>query len=84
MAMVVTEPCIGCKHKECVTGCPVDSFHEGEHMLFIDPDSCIDCEACITACPVGAIFHESNVPTKWHHFIAQNAEGARQFPIATQ
>ena len=84
MAMVVTAPCVGCKHSDCVTVCPVESFHEGEEMLFIDPNTCIDCEACIAECPVGAIFHESNVPAKWQHFIALNAEGAKRFPVITE
>ena len=53
-------------------------------MLFIDPNTCIDCEACIAECPVGAIFHESNVPAKWQHFIALNAEGAKRFPVITE
>ena len=84
MTMVVTEPCLGCKHKDCVAVCPVDSFHEGEKMLYIDPHNCIDCEACIAECPVGAIYAESNVPDKWHHFIEMNAEGARRHPVATE
>jgi ferredoxin/flavodoxin---NADP+ reductase len=24
-------------------------------MLYIDPDTCIDCGACVPGCPVGAI-----------------------------
>ena len=43
MAMVVTEPCFGCKYTDCVVVCPVDCFYEGESMLFIHPDECIDC-----------------------------------------
>ncbi len=46
MAYVVTEPCFGCKYTDCVVVCPCDCFHEGEQMLFIDPDQCIDCDAC--------------------------------------
>ena len=38
MAHVVTEPCFGCKYTDCITLCPVECFHEGEQMLFIDPD----------------------------------------------
>ena len=82
MAMVVTQPCIGCKHKNCVTVCPVDSFHEGEQMLFVNPEQCIDCEACIPECPVGAIYHESNVPPDMYLYIAINAQGAKRFPVA--
>jgi ferredoxin len=74
MTMVVTQPCFGCKYTDCVTVCPCDSFHEGESMLFIDPESCIDCEACIPECPPSAIFHEDNVPVEWREFIALNRE----------
>ena len=83
MTMVVTEPCVGCKHKDCVAVCPCDSFHEGEKMLYINPEHCIDCEACIPECPVEAIFHDSAVPPDMHLFIHLNVEGARRYPVAT-
>ncbi|WP_280485816.1 4Fe-4S dicluster domain-containing protein, partial [Nocardia cyriacigeorgica] len=30
-------------------------------MLYIDPDTCIDCGACVDACPVEAIFSEDDL-----------------------
>lgn len=45
-------------------------------MLLIDTDHCIDCEARVSECPAHAIFHEDNVPTEWHDYIALNAEMA--------
>jgi ferredoxin len=84
MAFVVTQPCQGCKYTDCVTVCPMDCFHEGEQMLYIDPESCIDCEACVPECPVEAIYHDSAVPPPWHGYIALNAEGARRYPLITQ
>lgn len=42
-------------------------------MLYIDPEVCIDCGACVAACPVEAIYAESDVPEKWLDFIAVNA-----------
>jgi ferredoxin len=84
MAFVVTEPCVGCKHTDCVTVCPLDCFHEGEQMLYIDPNDCIDCEACVPECPVAAIFHEANVPPQWQYYIALNAEGAHRHPVITE
>jgi len=36
MTHVVTEPCFGCKYTDCVVVCPVDCFHEGEQMLYIN------------------------------------------------
>lgn len=49
-------------------------------MLYIDPESCVDCDACAQECPVDAIFHEDNVPDEMHEFIALNAEMANQCP----
>jgi ferredoxin len=45
-------------------------------MLYIDPIECIDCEACVPECPVEAIYHDSNVPGQWQHFIQLNADRA--------
>ena len=80
MAYVVTEPCFGCKYTDCVVVCPCDCFHEGEQMLFIDPEHCVDCDACVPECPVEAIFYEENVPAAWRDFVALNAEMAAICP----
>jgi ferredoxin len=53
-------------------------------MLYIDPDECIDCDACCGECPVEAIFPENNVPEKWQEFIALNAEMAKTAPAITE
>lgn len=83
MSLVVTEPCVDCKYTDCVTVCPTDAFREGDRMLYIDPEACIDCFACLPECPVGAIFHEDDVPEKWHGYIALNAELAATAPVIT-
>ncbi len=80
MAYVVTEPCVDCKYTDCVVVCPCDCFREGERMLYIDPDPCIDCDACVAECPVEAIFYEDNVPEEWREYIALNAEEAAKYP----
>ena len=80
MAYVVTAPCFGCKYTDCVVVCPKDCFHEGEKMLYIDPEECIDCDACRVECPVEAIFLDADVPDQWHDFIALNAEMATKTP----
>jgi len=49
-------------------------------MLYIDPDECIDCDACVHECPVEAIFSEWEVPEQWKDFIQLNAEMASQTP----
>jgi len=73
MTYVVTEDCIKCKYMDCVEVCPVDCFYEGNNMLVIHPDECIDCGACVPACPVEAIFALEEAPEKWKGYIAVNA-----------
>jgi ferredoxin len=84
MTHVVAEPCFACKYTDCVVVCPVECFYEGEQMLYIHPDECIDCEACVPECPVEAIFHEDNLPEEWKDFTALNAEMAPQCPVITE
>lgn len=84
MAYVVCEPCFKCKYTDCVEVCPVDCFHEDELTLYIDPEECIDCGACVPECPVEAIYEESEVPEKWQNYIAENAEKAPGLPVITQ
>ena len=55
MTYVVDDNCIRCKIMDCVEVCPVDCFYEGENMLVIHPDECIDCGVCVPECPVDAI-----------------------------
>jgi NAD-dependent dihydropyrimidine dehydrogenase PreA subunit len=64
MPFVITDPCIDTKDTACVDVCPVDCIHPRKDepefaastMLFIHPDECIDCGACVPACPVSAIY----------------------------
>src|SRR5258707_8571279 len=44
LTYIVNESCIKCKLMDCVEVCPVDCFYEGENMLVIHPDECIDAE----------------------------------------
>ena len=84
MTYVVTENCIQCKYTDCVDVCPVDCFKEGPHFLVIDPDECIDCAVCIPECPVNAIYAEEDLPADQRHFIAINAELAKQWPAIVE
>ena len=74
MTYVVTDNCQKCRFTDCVTVCPVDCFHGDKEMLYIDPDECIDCGACVPECPVDAIFPDDEVPEEWTAFIAKNYE----------
>lgn len=71
MTYVVTENCIRCKYTDCVDVCPVDCFYEHEHMLAIDPETCIDCGICEPACPADAI--ESDASPEAARWLALNA-----------
>ena len=55
MTYIVKDECIKCKLTDCVDVCPVDCFYEGENMLVINPDECIDCGVCEPECPIDAI-----------------------------
>ncbi len=81
MTYVVTDDCIKCKHMDCVEVCPVNCFHEGENMLVIDPDPCIDCGVCVPECPIKAIKPDTEPGLeKW---LLINAEFAAVWPNVT-
>ncbi len=50
-------------------------------MLVIDPNLCIDCGLCETACPANAISHDLNSKLKW---IEHNAKYAQIWPAINQ
>ena len=81
MTYVVTDNCIRCKYTDCVEVCPVDCFYEGENMLVIHPEECIDCGVCVPECPAEAIFPESENLQKWVEF---NREYAEKWPVITE
>lgn len=84
MTFVVTSNCHRCRFTDCVAVCPVDCFHGDEEMLYIDPEECIDCGACVPECPVEAIFDEGSVPENEVEWIAVNAERAPALPVVDQ
>ncbi len=84
MTTVVTENCDGCRFTDCVTVCPVDCFHYDDRMLYIDPNECIDCSACISECPVEAIFEDNDIPEEYEIWIKINAERAPNLPVCNE
>lgn len=80
MTYVVTENCIKCKYTDCVEVCPVDCFYEGENMVVINPDECIDCGVCEPECPIEAIKPESEETLEW---LEINREFSSQWPNIT-
>lgn len=81
MPYVVTEACIRCKYMDCVEVCPVDCFYEGENMLVINPDECIDCGVCEPECPAEAIVSDSD--PRAESWAEKNRELAGKWPNLT-
>lgn len=78
MAFVITSPCIA--DYSCLEVCPVDCISpgpesdkfDGAEQLYINPDVCIDCAACVDACPVSAIYKKELLPERWQHYADLN------------
>ncbi len=78
MTYVVTEACIKCKFQDCLQSCPATCFYEGENMLVINPEECIDCGACEPECPAEAIMPDTAPDAaKWVEF---NRKYSAQWP----
>ena len=82
MPFIITDPCIDTKDTACVDVCPVDCIHprkdepefESTRILYIHPEECIDCGACVPACPVAAIYDSAeSTPKSQVAFIEANA-----------
>jgi ferredoxin len=79
MTYVVIDNCIACKYTDCVEVCPVDCFYEGENMLVIHPDECIDCGVCEPECPADAIRPDTEANmTEWVEF---NRKYSTSWPV---
>lgn len=81
MAIVVTGNCQDCRFTECVSVCPVACFHGDTDRLYIDPNVCIECRACVPVCPVHAICDADELPPEGKlHWLTINAEKAAVLP----
>ena len=81
MAHVVTANCTDCRFTDCVTTCPVQAFHGDAERLYIDPETCIDCNACLPACPVRAIKEEVDLEADERCWASINAERSQMHPV---
>ena len=81
MTYVVDENCIRCKIMDCVEVCPVDCFYEGENMLVIHPDECIDCGVCEPECPAEAI--KPDTEPNLEAWLKINTDYAKVWPNIT-
>jgi ferredoxin len=66
MTHIITALCL--RDSSCVEVCPVECIIGGQPTnewpwFYIDPDTCIDCGACVPECPFEAIFPEEEVPS---------------------
>lgn len=74
MTYVIALPCVDLKDKACIEECPVDCIYEGDRMLYIHPDECVDCGACEPVCPTEAIFYEEDLPAEFSEFKQANVD----------
>lgn len=81
MPFIITDPCIDTKDTACVDVCPVDCIHPRKDelefaqatMLYIHPEECIDCGACVPVCPVAAIYESvETTPTSQKDLVEAN------------
>ena len=72
MTYVIAMPCVDVMDRACLDECPINCIYEGNRMLYIHPDECVDCGACEPVCPVEAIFYEDDVPENWKDYTAAN------------
>ncbi len=84
MPFVVTGKCINCRYSDCVEVCPVDCFYEGENMLVINPDECIDCGVCEPECPIEAIKSDEELEPEEQHWAEVNEKFSALWPVITQ
>jgi ferredoxin len=71
MAYVIAEPCVDNMDQSCVEVCPADCIAADpgvDRKFHIDPDGCIECGLCESACPNGAIFRADALPDAWRDY----------------
>jgi NAD-dependent dihydropyrimidine dehydrogenase PreA subunit len=79
MAYVIVNTCT--KDEHCIEACPVNCIHptkdeagfEAAAQLWVNPDECIDCGACVPVCPTNSIFLLDEVPGEFPGATEANA-----------
>ena len=56
--VLVTEGCQGCLEHPCMEVCPKGAISMVNGRSHINPDKCIKCGRCVSACPYSAIIHQ--------------------------
>ena len=57
----------------------MDCFYEGENMLVIHPEECIDCGVCVPECPAEAIFSDAE-PQATEFWLELNRKYSAEWP----
>src|SRR5258707_3804797 len=82
MQLIITVRYMEPNATACVDVCPVDCIHPSKAepefaqttMLYIHPEECIDCGACVPACPVAAIYESIDAtPSHQKDLVEANA-----------
>jgi NAD-dependent dihydropyrimidine dehydrogenase PreA subunit len=79
MAYVITDTCA--KDNLCLDSCPSEAIHPLKDapeyatvtQLYINPEECMDCGACVSECPTNSIFSADELPADKAEFAAKNA-----------
>lgn len=82
MPYVITDRCKGVLDRGCVDACPVECIYEGDGMLHIHPERCIDCHACMGVCPAEAIFPAEELPPEYREWTNKAKEFFATHPSA--
>ncbi len=74
MTFIIASACVDVMDQSCIEVCPVDCIYieDNDRMCYIEPNDCIDCAVCEAACPVGAIFKDSDLPAEAQAFLEIN------------
>ena len=81
MPHIVNDNCNHCLFTDCVEHCPVQCFHADDERTYIDPEVCVDCSACVPACPVQAISEVVDYPDEDARWLALNREKSKDLPV---
>lgn len=82
MTFVVTQACVDIKDRSCMQVCPADCLYEGDRMMYINPDLCINCGACEPACPQDAIRLDEELEGEDEVFIGINEQFFQEQSLA--
>lgn len=84
MPHVINDNCQDCRYTQCVGACPVDCFHGSAQRLYIDPEACIDCAACVPLCPVRAIADSFDCGDAAEALVQLNRHWSQELPVVDQ